>query len=589
MTVQANFPSVLPSLLLDFANGKKLDPRVTFTRATTAAYYDDNTTAMAEQNLFTYSQEFDNAAWTKSNTTLTANTTTAPDGTSTADTLNGINGTEGYMYQQSSGVGLYTYSMYAKYNNKQWIWMEFYDNANYIAYFDVQNGVIGTVASGVTATITSVGSGWYRCTITRTVVSVINPNIGLAAANGNKVNTTGGSVYLWGAQLEQRSSATAYTVTTSQAITNYIPVLLTAGGGQPRFDHNPTTRESLGLLIEEQRTNSAIYSADFTNAAWVLEDISTVTGNVAVAPDGTLTADLVIPNTNSNDHSIYQNRTPASNQTFSLYAKAAGYNYVMLGYNNNADNEGVFFNLSNGTVSQNTSTLTPTITAVGNGWYRCSVAYTSGFSYLMVCVSANGTTRVFAGNGFSGVLLWGAQVESGLFPTSYIPTTSAAATRADENAYLIGDNFTSWFNNAEGTIYSDTKFVGLQPSAFPAMFALANSDPNTTNLGMGVNTATAAYFASGWLAGNIQFNINVGSGAAAGVSARNIMAYAVNDFAASSNAGTAGTASSGLVAQFDRFQIGGNVTYQPRLNAWYKKVAYYPKRVTNANLVALTS
>jgi hypothetical protein len=86
MSIAQNFPTISPSLSLDFANVQALDPRITFTRASTATYYGTRT-ALAEQNLLLYSQEFDNAAWTKTSTTVTANSTTAPDGTTTADTL----------------------------------------------------------------------------------------------------------------------------------------------------------------------------------------------------------------------------------------------------------------------------------------------------------------------------------------------------------------------------------------------------------------------------------------------------------------------------------------------------------------------
>ena len=58
MAIQSNFPAIRPSLLLDFANSKRLDPRITFTRASTARYYDGSTVAKAEENLFVRSQEF---------------------------------------------------------------------------------------------------------------------------------------------------------------------------------------------------------------------------------------------------------------------------------------------------------------------------------------------------------------------------------------------------------------------------------------------------------------------------------------------------------------------------------------------------
>src|SRR6056300_871074 len=79
--------SIRPSLNLDFANSKVLDPRITFTRGSNATYYDGYTSVKAEENLVRDSQDFDNSDWTKSNTTITANSTTAPDGTTTAETL----------------------------------------------------------------------------------------------------------------------------------------------------------------------------------------------------------------------------------------------------------------------------------------------------------------------------------------------------------------------------------------------------------------------------------------------------------------------------------------------------------------------
>ena len=75
----ADLPDIRPSLLLDFANSKTLDPRITFTRGSTATYWDGKTTAKAEENLFSKSQEFDHAYWNKARTDITANATTALD------------------------------------------------------------------------------------------------------------------------------------------------------------------------------------------------------------------------------------------------------------------------------------------------------------------------------------------------------------------------------------------------------------------------------------------------------------------------------------------------------------------------------
>ena len=88
MTISANFPAILPSISLDFANSKVLDNRITFTRSTTGTYYNGYSSAVAEQNLLLQSQTFDNASWTKgADVTITANGATAPDGTATADLI----------------------------------------------------------------------------------------------------------------------------------------------------------------------------------------------------------------------------------------------------------------------------------------------------------------------------------------------------------------------------------------------------------------------------------------------------------------------------------------------------------------------
>lgn len=133
-------------------------------------------------------------------------------------------------------------------------------------------------------------------------------------------------------------------------------------------------------------------------------------------------ADKLVPNTVNADHSIYQ--SALGNTTFSVYAKAAGYNYVFLGKNNNFATDGAFFNLTNGTVSQNTSGATATINDEGDGWYRCSVTFSTAMAYSIICPSANGTSLVFTGDGTSGVLVFGAQAENAFSAGPYARTTN---------------------------------------------------------------------------------------------------------------------------------------------------------------------
>lgn len=177
----------------------------------------------ARYNLLTYSEQFDNAAWAKNSSTVTANTTIAPDGTTTADLLTST-GTGANV--QISGFSLlaYTISFYAKRGNSDWCAVS---NAGYFAYFDITNGVTGTIGNG-TATITSVGSGWYRCTWTPADTTQNSTfRIRCAVANGNTTTTTE-NVILWGAQLAYGSSAGTYqriAAATDYATVGFAPYL----------------------------------------------------------------------------------------------------------------------------------------------------------------------------------------------------------------------------------------------------------------------------------------------------------------------------------------------------------------------------
>ncbi|MCO6981866.1 phage head spike fiber domain-containing protein, partial [Pseudomonas aeruginosa] len=142
--------------------------------------------------------------------------------------------------------------------------------------------------------ITVDGSTWSAITITETWArfsTTVTPSAGSRTA-GIRLATNGDAVEIWGAQLEQRSSVTAYTPTTNQPITRCQPQLMTAAANVARFDHNPITGESLGLLIEEQRTNLLNWSQEFNS--WPINLNTAVAANTTVAPDGTITGDTLI-------------------------------------------------------------------------------------------------------------------------------------------------------------------------------------------------------------------------------------------------------------------------------------------------------
>lgn len=622
MSLSANFPTVAPSLTLDFANTKQLDPRITFTRATTATYYDGVTTAKAEENLLLQSQTFDNASWSKSLVTVTANSTTAPDGTATADSIvENSTTTDFYWVSQSvtkaATATTYTFSVFALQSARTWAMLTVYDGAavGNRFWFNLATGAVGTsatIGAGFTSTsYTSTAStnGFYRitCTFTTNTATTLQCFIHPASGDGNQTMTgvvgqTG--IIIWGAQLEQRSSVSSYTVTTTQPITNYIPVLLTAGSGVPRFDCNPTTGVSLGLLIEEQRTNLLTYSADFSNAAWNNSNL-TLTANTIVAPDGTLTGDKVAANTGSSLKAVLRasaaSITAGTVYTASAYVKNSGVQYVSFTFDDNATTNGVTttFDLTNGTISRAAvaygtgASAASSITAVGNSWYRITITGTAGTTSVLgrwaISIQSSGTTQFnnYTGNGFDGIFVWGAQLEAGAFPTSYIATTTTTVQRNNDAASMTGTNFSSWFNASEGTVLVLARTIDYNSAVFPRIYALSLASDTANNfIQTFINGSADSVGFEVRRLGSFEVSATLKT-SYTGAFIKFANAYKVNDFAGVADAGTVQTDTAGSLPSLDTLYIG-NLGSGAYMQGTISKISYYPLRLTNAQLQALT-
>ena len=600
MTIQANFPTIKPSLMLDFANTKQLDSRITYTRASTASYYDGVTTSKAEENLVTYSQEFDNAAWATQNSTITANSTTAPDGTTTAETVTeaattNVHNLRRFNYAVQSST-TYTASVYVKPNGRSIVYIDLTHPgvANYRTWFDISAGTVLTSAGGNTGTITSAGSGWFRIAVSRATASnQTNQTFEFGPTTADNTSSYLGDgtsgIFIWGAQLEIRSSVTAYTATTTQAITNYIPKLQSAASGVARFDNNPTTGESLGLLIEESRTNLLNYSSQFDNAYWN-KTRATITADTVVAPDGTLTGDFITTNGTAGNKNIFvlSFTTPAANSiyTASIFAKnngSSGLFQIELG---SGANQAIgTFNLSTGavgtfTVNGTVTACSGTITAVGNNWYRCSIVVTHGASWSGATNIAFYDLSTQTASTVTGMFLWGAQVELGAFATSYIPTVASQVTRAADVANITGTNFTTWFNTAQGTMYSEFMYY----SAVNAKYVISGNDGSSSTrwIESGGNTNQFRAYDGGVL--NFATFTPMVSAKAAVATDNLTMVGCGNGGTVASTTGlfpglAARTLSLGIGNYLNGFQLNGTI----------KKIAYYPIKLSNSNLQALTS
>jgi len=605
MTLQRSQPrhSVRPSLLLDFANGKTLDPRIDFTRASTAFFYDGETYAKAEENLFEYSQQFDDSYWAKLRSTVTANADTAPDGTTTADAVLQASGetTSGLVQRPSIPVvaGDYVISVFARPNGKNFlrIFEQLSDGTNNTTWFNVSTGAVGTTDAGHTASITASTNSYYRCSIKFTVNAARSGTIifGLGDTDGSFTVTDSGGLYLWGAQLEQRDSLTAYTPTTDQPITNYIPALQTAQNNQARFDHDPVTEESLGLLIEEQRTNLFTYSEDFSDSYWTKDNCS-ITANTIVAPDGTLTGDKLVEDASNAGHTVVKTITGLSSvyYTHSVFVKAGERTYISLN-GSAAFNYFAVFDLSTQeVVSGNYDNAG--ITHVGNGWYRCHITgeadtTTQGFSSLLIRVLLNATPpSSYQGDGFSGVYIWGAQFEQGSFPTSYIPTSGSTATRSSDRVVLTGTALTEVFNPSQGTMYVNYNapiLGGRTTDPYVVAFSggIGSTSPPSMRIRLEDSNNSAA-FQIVLLSGTV--SANIAGGIPSDLTDAKVCAtYAVDDFAISVGGASAVTDTSGPLnlSSVSHLILGHN---NGSLNGTIRKFAYYPQRLTNEELQRLT-
>ena len=568
-----SLPSVLPTLNLDFVNSRTIDPRITFTRATTATYYNGVTSALAEQNLLTYSQTFSNAAWVASNATVGA-VTTAPDGTSTAYPLTASAGNGTLLQTFTATANAYTFSIYIQ--------------------RVTGTGNIDITVDGVTYSTQTTTGTWTRFSVTTT------PAAGTKTA-GIKLATSGDAVNIWGAQIEQRSTATAYTATTSSAITNYIPQLMTAASGVPRLDYDPVTRVPKGLLIEEQRTNLLTYSSQFNNAVWGGSN-TTRTANTIVSPDGTIDA-YTITASNISYGCLFRGSyayTASTTYTLSVYVKAGTANRLGLRVSGNCAASGDFypwFDLTTGVFT----TVTPTAgtivngssTSIGNGWWRLSVVYTTpsvaptSVTDFAIVNSSGGTNYVPAGT--ETVYLWGAQLEAGAFATSYIPTTSAQVTRNPDQASMTGTNFSSWYNQGQGTVYAECDiYTGVNSGS--GNYYWSASDGTISNMmslaEVYANNSTTSQIFSGGSVNFVQAITPIPITAF-----KSALAYNTNDCALSVSGSSPTTDTTVTVPSVNNIKFGlrGDSVANTYLNGHIRNLKYYPVRLSNATLQGLTS
>ena len=399
-------------------------------------------------------------------------------------------------------------------------------------------------------------------------------------------------------------SRITFTRTSAGSRVNQNGLLETVSSNQPRFDYDPVTLAPKGLLIEEQRANLLTWSEQFDNATgWVYAAPYSVTPNTITGPDGATTADAIILASGSTSFNtnvprqVITKAASAIQYTHSCYIKAKGaatsVRIVDFG-STTANSALVIVSLIDGSIISAPS-VTGTFTGASvvveslqNGWFRVALTYTSDTATTLTVrhFPYNGSTQL-VGDGVSGLYLWGAQLEAGAFPTSYIPTTSASVTRAADNASMTGTNFSSWYRQDEGTMVCSSDCFG-QTLNFPSVWW---TDDGT------LNNYLAEYYYSNIMGATQRANtISYGDINCVGTINplsinKSAYSYRTNDSAISVN----GSALTGIAVDntitlplLSRFNIGAKGGASNYLNGHIQSIRYYPRRLADSDLQRLT-
>jgi len=352
-------------------------------------------------------------------------------------------------------------------------------------------------------------------------------------------------------------------------------LIKTAVADEPRFDHDPVTGKSLGLLIERSSTNKIRDSEDFDliTTGWTTTSSGATSLSGVLSPDGVTFMTLMdlsaVAGSVSSGSRVYQNNSDfkAVDQVFSFYARSvSGTGTFPVGYYNGSGYIKTYVELTE-TIKRYTM-IVPASVSTGDivGWTR------------------RGDTQLET---LDQALVWGAQFEDSAYPTSYIPTAAGSVTRSPDLCTIEGANFSSWYNQGEGTVFVEANGYP-HPVSGKTLVALAFSD-NTYDNQISLASST----------GSAQFNFDVTVG---GSQQRAILGNFVSSGLKSSggykSTGSAGSLDGAAVVTantpnipsgISQLSIGQTHAGSRFLDGHISRIAYYSQLLTDQQQIDLTT
>ena len=538
----------------------------TFSRGSNLAATRVGPTGLIEkgrENLLLQSNQFDTSPWFVTGIDTPTSGQTGYDGSSDAWTLE-KNGAYAYLYQDKSISGVQTFSFYGKAGTIPQARITINTSVvNVTAAFDLANGIDLGGSQNITSSIESVGNGWYRCSVTYNQGTTSRFRIYPADVGGD-LSGTSGSIYIQDAQVEIGLAATDYIE--SGASTGKAGLL----EDEPRFDYSEGAT-CPSLLLEPSRSNVLPYSEYFSASDWINNGV-TITDNAAISPEGKTNAALLTGV--SGGFGIVKFSTwTATNKVASCFAKSGTGNIFKIA-NVSAADRYVLFDLSDGTISEESAGWTGSIEDFGNGWYRCTA----------ISNNETGTFSLGTTAASNSVYIYGAQLEAGTHPTSYIPTYGVSQTRAQDDCRKSA--ITSLIGQTEGTVYWEGLIVS---SPTPANIASFNY---TTNSSISLERQADGTIRARVWNGLVPVVGIVTSGTNYNANVKIAFAYKSGDTALYIDGLQIGTSSTAFTfsAALTEFNLGaGDVYFANPHKSEVKQALLFKTRLSDADLATLTT